>query len=68
MDKTEELKIKPITMTETDMKNVCLILLENTAASLFMHVYDEEPLEVYDCREMAVKIKGVVENLREVIF
>ena len=68
MVKTEEPKIEEITMTETDMKNICLILLENTAAALFMHHYEEEPLDVYDCREMAVKIKGVVENLREVIF
>ena len=68
MVKKKEPEIKEITMTVEDMKNVCLILLENTAASLFMHSYHEEPLEIKDCEEMAVKLRDIVHKLREVIF
>mgnify|MGYP001294166570 FL=1 len=65
-EKTDK-EFEAIQMNAEDMYNICLIVLENVAAGLFMHEYHKEPLESYDCREMAVKIKGVVDNLRELI-
>ncbi len=58
-------KMKPITMTEEDMFNICLILLENQIAGLYMRVYEEEIMEINEVAEVAHKLRDIVIKLRE---
>tara|TARA_Y100000361_G_C11133256_1_gene330340 strand:- start:378 stop:605 length:228 start_codon:yes stop_codon:yes gene_type:complete len=65
MVRDNEPDIKPITMTAEDMLNICLLVLENTAAGLFMTVYNKQPLEPQETKEVAQKLRDIVIKLRE---
>jgi hypothetical protein len=67
MVRDDEPNTKPITMTTEDMLNICLLVLENTAAGLFMTVYNKQPLEPKETKEVAQKLRDIVIKLRELL-